>query len=390
MMDKVCEASQRGSSARSVSQALEVYQEMRLNGHDKQILDFAQRSKHTPLDFYNSLVQCAVRMGKPVVVEELVKNMRATEVPRSRAFYEGTMKILAGKKLFHQALAMYDLMVEDGFEPSSVTCSCLVSFSVEVGDLDRAITSFEKLSQMERPSIRAYMTILRVYSKRHEWSRSIEAMKDMQRRGLAADSLILNIVLATCVHADRLDQAEKLLEDMLGSTTQTLVDVVSYNTVIKGCALKGELSKARSLLESMTSNSVKPNVITFNTVMDAAMRCKKPVEAWDILKSMQKAGFVPDKYSCSILVKGFHEGNPTKTQVSDSLQLLRTMSDQSGRSPAIDAKLLDALLQSLLDATMALKDTKLTQEVLEQMKLQKVAPRSATCSALIKNLNWRD
>ena len=37
--------------------------------------------------------------------------------------------------------------------------------------------------------------------------------------------------------------------------------------------------------------------------MDAAVRSGKPEAAWARLEEMQKRGFTPDKFSCSILVR---------------------------------------------------------------------------------------
>merc|ERR1719159_1290972 len=116
------------------------------------------------------------------LVQDFLDDMQKFDITRDRCIYESAMKILAGKKCYQQALAVYSQMEQDGIEPSPVTCSCLINFAAEVGELDRAIGFFEKLSSMERPSIRAYMTILRVYAKKQDWARSIEILKDMKSR----------------------------------------------------------------------------------------------------------------------------------------------------------------------------------------------------------------
>lgn len=382
VVEAVCEAACRGSAARSMASALELYEQMKASGEDMRLTDHVKNSKYSAMDFYNSLVQCAIRTGKVQIIADLVANMRKTDVPRTCAFYESAMKILAGKKMYKEALAMYDELLKDGLEPSPVTCSCLINFAVEIGNLDQAVSFFEKLSAVDRPSIRAYMTILRVFSKQGDWARSIEIMKDMQNRGQEPDCLILNIVLATCVAGDQLDRAEKLLKETR-SLNQKTVDVVSYNTLIKGYAQKGELGKALASLEEMTGHGVEPNNITFNTIMDSAVRCRQPAEAWRVLKVMREAGHMPDKYSCSILVKGLHDG-ATNEQIQGTLALLRNM---GATDKPEDVKLLEVLFQSLLEACAKLKDPKLMQVVFGQMKLQKVAPNSAGYSALIKSLS---
>eukprot|EP00421_Protoceratium_reticulatum_P012483 CAMPEP_0168403956 /NCGR_PEP_ID=MMETSP0228-20121227/24393_1 /TAXON_ID=133427 /ORGANISM="Protoceratium reticulatum, Strain CCCM 535 (=CCMP 1889)" /LENGTH=88 /DNA_ID=CAMNT_0008417569 /DNA_START=88 /DNA_END=351 /DNA_ORIENTATION=- len=88
------------------------------------------------------------------------------------------MKQLAGQKFYHLALNIHDRMVADGLEPSAVTCSCLISFAAEVGELDRAAHFFEKLASLTTPSIRAYMTVLRVHGRRQDWPAALATFRD--------------------------------------------------------------------------------------------------------------------------------------------------------------------------------------------------------------------
>merc|ERR1719235_324734 len=90
------------------------------------------------------------------------------------------------------------------------------------------------------------------------------------------------------------------------------------------------MTKALSCLEKMSSSGLKPNMITFNTAMDAAVRCKKPGDAWRLLSSMRAASLVPDKYTCSILVKGLHD-DATKERVQECLALLHGLGEDAGK-----------------------------------------------------------
>merc|ERR1719399_2350884 len=125
------------------------------------------------------------------------------------------------------------------------------------------------------------MTILRVYSKQQDAARSVEIIRGMEARGIKPDNLILNIVLSTCVNAGRVDDAEQLLFEF-GTKERSLVDVISFNTVVKGLAQQGRFDDALAMLDRMASliPPVTPNAVTFNTIMDAAVRGGKLREAW--------------------------------------------------------------------------------------------------------------
>lgn len=389
-VDMICEiGTGRNQNAGSPGFALEVFEELNRT-------DGCARLKEMPptpegndaARFYTAVFQCAIRVRQPKIGLDVVETMRRTDVPRSRVFYETAMKILAGKKYHQEALDMYEHMVAEKLEPSAVTMSCLVSFAVEIGDLEKAVKFFEKLQKVETPSIRAYMTILRVYAKRLDVAKSTEIVLGMEKKGIKPDALILNIVLGTCVSAGKASEAEALLEQFL-VRDNSIVDVISYNTVVKGYAQAGEFGRAIAILEKMSDRipPVTPNLITFNTIMDAAVRAKQTDEAWKVLAEMRRQGLTPDKYSCSILVKGLvqnGEGSstpPSREQIQNSLKLV----SQLGQADS--SKLHTMLFHSLLDASAQLNDWKLMLRVFEQMKGQKVPPTSTTFGNMMKCLS---
>jgi len=210
------------------------------------------------------LVQCAVRSKQCHLVDQLIKDMKALNVPRSLFFYESAMKQLAGQKHYHLALDVYDHQCADGMEPSVVSYSCLIGFAVEVGENQRAVHFFEKLSKVATPSIRAYMTVLRVYAKLQDWTASANVLQDMEKRNVPVDSLALNVALATGIAAGKLEEVEALLYQATFAK-KSIADVVSYNTLIKGYSQRGESQAALRVKVRMDKLGIKPTTITFNT-----------------------------------------------------------------------------------------------------------------------------
>jgi len=315
-------------------------------------------------------LRCAVRAGRHHFVEALLDDMVEQGVPRPLTLYESAMKQLAGQKQYHLALSMYDRLRADGFWPSPVTCSCLIVFAAEVGELQRAVEFFESLSATTTPSIRAYMTVLRVHSKRQDFPSSLATFRDMQKRCSRVDSLALNVVLATGVTADQLQVVEDLVKEA-DATTPPMADTVSYNTLMKAYAQRGDAQGAAKALASMKARKLKPNAITYNTAMDATIRGGKPQEAWSILKEMREASIKPDKFTCSIFVKGL-ANNPTESQVTDALQLLREMDG------AVDSSLRSVLYHAIFEAAMHVgsqcSGPELAAKVFGQMRTHGVIP----------------
>lgn len=294
----------QGGNGQPASKVLSLYSELRslLRRSQRSMQDATRASKHRPCDFYSGLVHLVIRAGKQHLLNMVIDDMIHQNVPRSVAFYESAMKQLATQKQFRQALSIYDRLVQDGLETSTITYSCLVRFAAQVGELSRAKEFFEKLASITTPSIRAYMTVLSVHNKRQDWSSAAATIHDMKSRGVAVDSLALNVALSTGVAADKVTEVQALLSQA-EEMTPFVPDVVSYNTVVKAYSQRGNYVEACKVVDRMRKNGVKPNAITFNTVMDAAVRGGKPEEAWRKLQEMQDAGYKPDKFSCSIIVK---------------------------------------------------------------------------------------
>merc|ERR1719150_3312323 len=113
--------------------------------------------------------------------------------------------------------------------------------------------------------------VLRVHSKRQDWPASLATLRDMQKQGVAVDSLALNVALATGVAVDQVEQVGDLIME-IDSYKAPISDVVSFNTLIKGYAQRGDVDGAFQAIVRMRQRGLAPNAITFNTTMDAAVR----------------------------------------------------------------------------------------------------------------------
>lgn len=350
------------ASRRQAADALALYEDLKATNEKSAWQDALKFGKHRPVEVFNMLVQCAGRVRQPELVEIFLDEMTSAGIDRPLAFYESTMKMLASAKCYKTAMSVCDRLEADGLEPSPVTLSCLVSFAVELGDSDRAISFFNRLSACSTPSIRAYMTILRVYSRCQNWPKSLALLRDMQNRRAKIDCLVLNTVLSTGVAAGQLEAAKTLLEEF---SHIGIADVISYNTLMKGLAQQKAGGRALSLLDQMCSAGLRPNAITFNTAIDAAVRSARLTDAWNMLARMVDAGVNPDKFTCTTLMKGLASG-ATSHQLSTILDLLRNVREEC------DAALSSSLFRSVIEAAAKVNDPDLTARAVAQMRDQQV------------------
>jgi pentatricopeptide repeat protein len=364
----------------NAEKALALYTEMRSIGQHLQIKDLIRRSKrYSAADFFSALLQAAVRAERPEFAEILLDDMVIAEVERTLAFYESAMKVLSSKKHYQAALNVYNRLAAEGLKASPVTLSCLINFTTELEDFDRAIGFFEQLASTSTPSIRAYMTILRVHSKRQDWPSSLQILRSMQETKVHIDTLIMNTVLSTGVSAGKTEAAEELLHES-AKTNPRIVDVISYNTILKGYAHQKTADKALRILSQLLDRGVKANGITFNTVLDAAIRCNQPEDAWKVLEQMQEAGIRPDKYTCTTLMKGLHEESTPRqlSKVLDTLQIAL---------PHCEPALRSTLLRGIVQVAARLNNLALMMRGFSQMQRQHVLPSAQDYQTMIQALS---
>jgi len=380
IVNDIVEGMKEHQGMKFVHRVLFMYEELKadLEIDRRSLPQITRLSRHSAVEFYTVLVQCAIRVGKYQLVDYYIEDMKQYGVHRPLVFYESAMKQFAAQKQFQLALSIFDHLEADGLEPSAVTCSCLVGFAVEAGEHQRALFFFDKLCAKTTPSIRAYMTILRVHGKRGDWTSSLAVLRDMQRREVAPDGLVLNTVLATGISANQLAGVTALLEEA-EQQVPPLPDVVSYNTLIKGCAQQSNADGAMHALSRMRSRGLKPNAISFNTAMDAAVRAGRLKDAWRVLEDMRTARLRPDKFSCSILVKGIAQ-SPDAKNIEAGQQLLQ----EAGA--ACDTALLSSMYNTLLEAASQAADPTVVAKVYTQMSQQGIAALPNAQKLLVKLL----
>jgi len=305
MLNEIVDCMRSHQKVQLAQHVLKIYQEMSelLAAEKMKVPEVARLAKYGALELYSALMQSAIAAGEYDLVQVFLEDMAKHGVARPLSFYESIMKQAAGLRLHSLALQIYDYLEADGLQASAVTCSCLVGFAAEVGELDRAVAFFECLARTTTPSIRAYMTVLRVHAKQKNWPASVAMLRDMCNAGVKPDSLVLNIVLATGVAAaDDLEEVSELLLEA-DQRSPPISDIVSYNTLLKGYAQRANAEGAAQTLKRLAERGLEPNAITMNTAMDAAVRggCQK--DAWALMQKMRDLGLKPDKFTCSILVK---------------------------------------------------------------------------------------
>jgi len=144
--------------------------------------------------------------------------------------------------------------------------------------------------------------------------------------------------------------------------------VISYNIRIKDCLKKGDFKGARETIEAMHAAGMKPNVVTFNELLDAAVEADPPQDMWKIVAEMKACGLKPNHITCSILLKSVKAGR-RGLDVNRALLAMEEMEEEMD----------EVLLSSSLEACIRSSRSDLLQSQLKKFwEEERVSVQGAT------------
>lgn len=123
-----------------------------------------------------------------------------------------------------------------------------------------------------------------VMFKSHGRALNIVAVKrlitELRELQIPVDTILLNSAIDALIRCNDLRTARDML---LNETYAQTVDIMTYNTVIKGLVQNGQRRDAFRLASRMQAAGFRPNAVTVNTLMSACVAARDFETAWQLL-----------------------------------------------------------------------------------------------------------
>ncbi|KAF2320461.1 hypothetical protein GH714_027568 [Hevea brasiliensis] len=197
-------------------------------------------------------------------------------------------------------------------EKNTATWNTLIDGYARLKDLDSAEFLF---NQMPARDIISWTTMIDCYSQNRRFKEALVVFNEMIKDGISPDEVTMATVISACAHLGALDLGKEIhlyvmqngfhldvyigsaLIDMYakcGSLDRSLLvffklrekNLFCWNSVIEGLAAHGYAEEALTMFHKMKEEKIKPNGVTFISVLSACTHAGLIEEGRKIFESM--------------------------------------------------------------------------------------------------------
>lgn len=283
---------------------------------------------------YHGLIQHRLQVGDRLGAWKMVDEMESRGLnPNSKT---GSI-MLRGAMNAHEAevcrvLKMIQVMSTpiDGALFSTVVEACL---KIDRVDYLSAVRS--KCAEQGEPlglTAPVYCSMIRAYGKAHDVSTVWSLWNEMLAHQVTLTPIALGCMVEALVANRKPEDARQVVDGLWAAESlRGLVNTVVYSTIIKGFANKRQPDCVMSLYAEMNARRIRPNHVTYNTILNAFAQCKAMHRVPQLLKEMREADppMEPDIVTYSTIVKGYCSAG----SLDEALDLFKAMKATTSIKP---------------------------------------------------------
>ncbi|XP_043720147.1 pentatricopeptide repeat-containing protein At1g20230-like [Telopea speciosissima] len=269
-----------------------------------------------------SLVDMFIKCGKMDFARRLFKEFEVKDVVMWNIMVSG----YATKGDFRQALKCIKEMETEGVKPNQVTWNSIIAAYAQNGLFEEASDWFFKLQSSDnfKPNVVSWTALIAGNVQNDCSSRALQIFRQMVNDGVEPNSITIASVVSACtnlslsrhgkeIHAyciksDGLDSdvlVSNSLVDFYAKCRALEVarkkfnrikqkDVVSWNAMLAGYALRGFREEAVELLKEMESQGIEPDIVTWNGLITGYTQFGDGKTALEFFYKMYETGIYPN------------------------------------------------------------------------------------------------
>lgn len=276
------------------------------------------------------------------MASNIKEDMQANGVRLNLVTWSSLINAYANSGLVDRAIEILKEMIRDGCQPTAPCFNIILTACVKSCQYDRAFRLFYSwkesgikisLSSEQkrvidggftfckeypnndstilvvpfRPTVTTYNILMKACGTNAERAKS--TMNEMRRNGLCPDLISWSILIDIYGSSQNRDGAVQALRRM--QRVGMRLNVSAYTVAIKACVENKDLKLALHLFEEMKTHQLKPNLVTYKTLLTARINygsLQEVQQCLAIYQEMRKAGFQANDYYLKELIVEWCEG----------------------------------------------------------------------------------
>jgi len=214
------------------------------------------------------------------LTEKMLRLAKRNGVEFTLVSWRSILKSLSNKKRYNACLSTYALF-GNAIPLDQVVFSCLINAALDSNVPQEAAKMLRRYETMEPSSDIEYILFFRTYLALGDVD---QAEATFDNVGLAMTPLMLNQLLLTCIKAKQLDRAERCLKkahDLEQGQETQIVNIVSYNTLLKGYSQCGQVDRCYACVQEFMDHGLEPDDATVGTLVNVSLNENVPeVMCW--------------------------------------------------------------------------------------------------------------
>ncbi|KAE9600520.1 putative pentatricopeptide [Lupinus albus] len=222
----------------------------------------------------------------------------------NRFAFDDTVSRLAGAKRFDhiENLLEHQKTLPQGRREGFMVR--IITLYGKAGMTNHAVKTFHDLHLFRcRRTVKSFNATLNVLSKTRDFYSILLFLREAQTFDIRLDVYSVNIAVKAFCQLGKLQEAYLF---MLGSENNAIKpDVITYTTLISAFYKNKRWEIGNGLWNRMVLNGCMPNLATFNVRIQFLVSVRRAWDANTLMRVMQRVEVAPDEVTFNLVIKGF-------------------------------------------------------------------------------------
>ncbi|CAL5383133.1 unnamed protein product [Camellia sinensis] len=252
--------------------------------------------------------------GYPFEILEVFVELHNKRVSFDCRILTAVLKICANLMDIWLGMEVHGCLIKRGFEMDVYSKCAWMNFYGRCWGTDYANQMFDEMPDQE---VLLWNEVVLVNLRSERWVEALQLFRDMQFSFVKVNSFTLAKVLQACAKLEAIVEGKQIHGMYSRNNNLELARAVfdsmenrnlsSWNMIISCYTTLGNLNDAWKLLHDMESCDMKPDIVTWNSLLSGHFLCGLYREVLILLRRMQVAGFKPNSSSITSVLEAISE-----------------------------------------------------------------------------------